>query len=149
MLTDKERENLANGKHSWKVFLLAFSFLIALSPFFLYHFYRNAERKAIRQDRSFTVGTISRLAYQNRKTRNWYATYATYQVGGVKFMCQGKAFDTLTAEQQKSLIGRQLPVIYEKSNPSNGELLSSERKFSRFNLVLPDSLTWTKSYFFD
>lgn len=149
MLTDKERADLARGKPSWKILLLAFSFLIGMSPVLFAEFYENLKRKAIRQDNSFTTATITRLEYKARKGRDWYATYAAYQVGGVSFVAKGKAFDTLTPEQRHSLIGRRLPVIYEKTDPSNAVLLSSARQFNRFDLNRPDSLIWTRLYFFD
>lgn len=149
MLTDKERADLAKGKPAWKIFLIAFSFLIGMGPILLGNFYKIAKRKAIRQDRSFATATITRLEYEARKGRDWYTAYATYQVGGTSFMAEGKAFETLTPEQRTSLIGRRLPVIYEKTDPSNGALLVSERQFNRFNLDRPDSLAWTRLYFFD
>ncbi len=140
MLTDKERADLAKGNPSWKIFLVAFSFLIGMLPIFGIHFYKIAKRKAIRRDSSFGTATITHLEYKARKGRHWYAVHATYWVDGTAFIGTGKAVETLTPEQRNSLIGRNLPVIYEKTDPSNGALLSSERQFNRFQLDRPDSL---------
>lgn len=134
---------------TWKIFLLSFSFLIAISPVVLYQFYRNARRDAIRQNRAFASAAITQLTYQSRKGRDWYKTYAVYQVGGTAFTCFGKAVRTLTARQRRLLVGRHLPVIYDKTNPANGQLLSDEGAFNRYGLDFPDSLDWTKSYFID
>lgn len=149
MLTEKEREDLENGKPSGKTFLMAFSILFVLIPISLRYFYDRAQRKAIRQNHSFATGVITRLAYRSGKGRNFYWAYAEYRVNGLPFTCAGKAFRTLRPAQRDSLVGIKLPVIYERSKPSNNQLLYSEAQFNRFNLTFPDSLSWTNLYFLE
>jgi hypothetical protein len=144
-----EEKEIRNVKFTWKMFLISFSFLIVLSPFFLYQLYRNKERRAIRKNQALTTARITALTYQRNKAKSWYRTLATYQVGNARFTCTGSASYTLSHPQRSTLIGAQLPVIYEKDNPANGELLVSERQFDRFNLSFPDSLAWTKAYFLE
>ncbi|HEY0109893.1 MAG TPA: DUF3592 domain-containing protein [Fibrella sp.] len=134
---------------TWKMFLLSFSALIGLMPIFLYGYYRNGERKAARQDPGFTTGVVTELTYRSIKHRRWYEATARFEVNSRVYTCSGKAAYTLTNEQRRSLIGVRLPVIYQRANPANSYLLSSERAFNRIDANLPDSLSWTKAYFTD
>ena len=48
-----------------------------------------------------------------------------------------------TSDCKEMLLKRQFPVIIEKDNPSNGQLLIFSEDFEEFGLAYPDSLKWT------
>ncbi|ARK13138.1 hypothetical protein A6C57_23915 [Fibrella sp. ES10-3-2-2] len=132
---------------TWKMALIAFSFLIAMIPTLVAGFLRNRERKASRQNQAFTMGTVTQFERGGNGKRSWYNAYADYRAHDRVYTCVGHATILLTKNQRDSLLGVRLPVIYEKDNPKNAHLLSGVRAFNRFNLDLPDSLSWTTSYF--
>ncbi|XWW44776.1 hypothetical protein JYG30_18780 [Fibrella sp. USSR17] len=132
---------------TWKMALISFSLLIALIPTLVAGLLRNRERKAIRQNPALTTGTVTRFERGSNGKRRWYNAYADYRAQDRVYTCVGHATISLTKHQRDSLIGVRLPVIYEKDNPKNAHLLSGVRAFNRFNLDLPDSLSWTTSYF--
>lgn len=43
-------------------------------------------------------------------------------------------------------VGRQLPVIYERGNPSNNDILVFPSNFEEYGLPFPDSLAWVKNF---
>lgn len=137
-------------RFTWKMFLLSFAFLIGMIPLFWYQFYRIYQYKAIARDRAFTGATVIRFGdHTTRAGHRWCSIEATYRVGNASHICAGKTSAVLSPEQRQLLVGTRLPVIYEKTDPSNSYLLSSKAVFDRFNLAFPDSLAWTKLYFTD
>ncbi|WP_221621997.1 DUF3592 domain-containing protein [Larkinella knui] len=130
-----------------KVILMAFTpvlLALAAAPK-LYTIY---ERKQIQNDQAFTVGTIERFNYERRKVRDVYRVDVQYNVDGKVFTAKSRAFWKLTKWQLDSVMKQKLPVVYEKSDPSNSIVLSTEERFGQFGLMLPDSLIWTRQYFY-
>ncbi len=130
-----------------KALLIAFIPLLLLLATIpkLYTIY---ERKQIQKDQAFTVGTISRFKYERRRSRDVYRVEVRYKVDGKMFTGRSRAFWSLTEWQLHSILEKPLPVIYEKNNPSNGVVLSTEEQFGHFELTFPDSLNWTRPYFY-
>ncbi|WP_375444836.1 hypothetical protein [uncultured Fibrella sp.] len=145
----EKKEDPQKVVFTWKMLLLSFSFLIGMTPILIGAFYRNSQRKAIREDQAFTTGTISKFVKTGNGKRRWYDAYADYRVNDRVYTCIGKAKSRLTEAQCNSLIGVRMPVIYEKKDPANAYLLTSTKAFNRFNFDLPDSLGWTAQYFTD
>ncbi len=145
----EKKDDSQKAVFTWKMLLLSFSFLIAMTPILISGFYRNSQRKAIREDQAFTTGTVSKFVKTGNRKRRWYNVSADYRVNERVYTCVGKAEIRLTKIQCDSLIGVRLPVIYEKNDPANAYLLTSTKAFNRFNFDLPDSLSWTAQYFTD
>ncbi|RYF55957.1 MAG: hypothetical protein EOO39_37340 [Cytophagaceae bacterium] len=132
---------------TWKILLITLSLPLAMIPALIAGFQRNSQRKAIRQNQDLTVGTVTRFERGSNGKRRWYNAYADYRANNRVYTCVGQASILLTKNQRDSLIGVRLPVIYERGNPENAHLLTGLRAFNRFNFDLPDSLSWTTSYF--
>ncbi len=132
---------------SSKVILMAFSHILlalAAAP----KFYTIYKRKQIQKDQAFTVGTISRFKYERGRARDVYRVDVQYKVDGKLFTGKSRAFWSLTEWQLDSLLEEKLPVVYEKADPSNSVVLSNEDRFGQFGFMLPDSLIWTRQYFY-
>lgn len=52
------------------------------------------------------------------------------------------AFPELKTGSEKFMLGKYLPVIFDKNDCSKNELLASSLKFKNLSLVIPDSLKW-------
>ncbi|RCR66443.1 hypothetical protein [Larkinella punicea] len=132
---------------SSKVILMAFSSLLlslAAAP----KFYTIYKRKQIQKDQAFAVGTISRFKYERGRARDVYRVEVQYNVDGKLFTGKCRAFWSLREWQLDSLLEEKLPVVYEKADPSNSVILSNEEQFGHFGLAFPDSLIWTRQYFY-
>jgi hypothetical protein len=131
-----------------KAFLIAFMPLLLLLATIpkLYTIY---ERRQIRKEPAFAAGTISRFETgQTRYRKRVYRVEVRYLINGKSFTEKCRAFHSLTEWQLHSLLEKQLPVIYEKDDPSNGVVLSTEEQFGHFGFTFPDSLIWTRQYFY-
>ncbi|MFC5412923.1 hypothetical protein ACFPMF_26605 [Larkinella bovis] len=127
--------------------LLAFTpllLLLAAAP----RMYSIYQRKQIRKESVVTVGTVSH--FELVKTRYWqyYRANTRFLVNEKSFVGKSRVIRTLSEGQLQGLRGETLPVIYEKGNPSNNVVLSTEEKFSQFEFMFPDSLHWTRQYFY-
>jgi hypothetical protein len=132
---------------SSKVILMAFSSLLlslAAAP----KFYTIYERKQIQKDQAFAVGTITRFKYERGRAKDVYRMDVQYEVDGKLFTGKSRAFWSLGEWQLDLLLKEKLPVVYEKSDPSNGVVLSTEEQFGHFELTFLDSLIWTSKYFY-
>lgn len=145
MITNKTKKR--SEWPSSKVILLSFSSL-ALSLLVIPKLLSIYERNQIQKDQVFTVGSITRFEYVKRKVRGHYRADIQYWVDGKPFTTQARAFHKLTSQQRYSLVNQRLPVIYEKKDPANSIVLSNEERFGSFGLMLPDSLIWTRQYFY-
>jgi hypothetical protein len=131
---------------SSKLILMMFSKLI-LCLVVIPKMYLIYQKKKIRRDREFTTATITRFERRTNRNKRYYLAHAQYQVDGQSFVSKGKVRITLTHWQLDSLLYTRLPIVYQKANPANNELLSTGRKFGWYGLALPDSLVWTRPYF--
>ncbi|GAB3319772.1 hypothetical protein GCM10027299_12670 [Larkinella ripae] len=130
-----------------KALLIAFTpllLLLATVP----KLYSVFQRKQIRKDPVMTVGTLSHFESVRTRYRHFYRAEVRFWVDGQSYVGKTRSFHTLTDQQLHDLLGQKLPILYEKSEPSNSVVLSTEEQFGHFEFHFPDSLRWTKSYFY-
>lgn len=131
-----------------KALLIAFTPLLILltaAP----KLYSIFQRKQIRKESVVIVGTVSNFEkIRLRYGQHYYRANIRFRVDGKSFVGTSRVFRTLTEWQRHALLEEKLPVIYEKSNPSNNVVLSTEEKFANFEFMFPDSLRWTRQYFY-
>jgi hypothetical protein len=83
---------------------------------------------------------IIRIGKVNRTYGN-YNYHFSFEVNGevISTYSRNGLPENITATE---LYGRKFPVIYQKSNPSNANILITKRDFERFDIPFPDSLQW-------
>lgn len=144
------REEVKLKQMDWppsKALLVAFTplllFLAAIPK--LHSIY---ERRQIRKNSAFAVGTVIRYELVRTKYKHFFRACVQYSVDGKPYSGTGRLNQRLTNQQLNGVLNEKLPVIYEKGNPDNGVVLANEERFGNFGLMFPDSLRWTRQYFY-
>ncbi|GAB3260869.1 hypothetical protein GCM10027347_25530 [Larkinella harenae] len=106
------------------------------------------ERRQIRKEPVVTAGTVTHFEKVSVRYGHYYRAYIRFRVDGKSFVGKSRVFRTLTEWQRHTLLEEKLPVIYKKSDPSNNVVLSTEEQFGHFEFMFPDSLRWTRQYFY-
>ncbi|MGA0559112.1 hypothetical protein ACO2Q8_20815 [Larkinella sp. VNQ87] len=145
------REEVKRKQLEWppsKVLLIALFAPLLLFLGTLPKLHSMYERRQIRKNSAMAVGTVVRYEYVKKKYRQYFRACVWYTADGKPFTVTARVQDRLSNQQLHAILNEKLPVIYEKGNPANGVVLANEERFGNFGLMLPDSLRWTRDYFY-
>ncbi|WPQ66305.1 hypothetical protein SIO70_15700 [Chitinophaga sancti] len=105
------------------------------------YYYVQQDRKRLFNNKIFTTGEIYDYTMVARSSATNFI--CRFYVGGVKY-----SFSQVVREVNRAyaddFVGKTFPVIYEKENPSNCELLLVPENFQQINMPFPDSLNWVR-----
>jgi hypothetical protein len=122
--------------------LAAVSILIGLGiVFFLRQKY---DKDHLRRNAVLTNVTISKY------TRNGKGNGGTFYFA---FVVKNKTYEkaigygALKPGLGNAFVGKNLPLIYDSTDPGNCDLLITSKDFNNYGFAFPDSLRWVEAYF--
>lgn len=131
--------NKINDRYTKVIFplmLVVISFLIA-------YYYVQQDKKRLYNNKVFTVGEINDYSRVAKSSATNFSF--RFSVDGVDYNIAQVVYGVDIAFGNE-FMGKTFPLIYEKGNPSNCELLILPVNFQHINLPYPDSLNWVKKY---
>ncbi|MOA25760.1 hypothetical protein D3C78_1465070 [compost metagenome] len=106
--------------------------------------YSHRKKNNLKDDMVITVGQIVNV-------RNGYKLNIDITYEFIRKQKKEEHSDlrvALSYAEGKELLYQYFPVIYQKSNPNNCQLLISPLDFKEYNIPYPDSLQWVKEKYF-
>ncbi|MES2702332.1 MAG: hypothetical protein V4649_06815 [Bacteroidota bacterium] len=71
-----------------------------------------------------------------------------FKVGAKKYTGD-KTYSQINKFKGDAFIGQTFLVVYSNKDPRNNQILITEDDYMQFRMQYPDTLLWTKKYFFD
>ena len=97
---------------------------------------------------SESVATIDSIYYVGGRSANHYNARYFFKVRGKEYFDNVPIGDekfSLSVLNQK-LLGKHLPLIYNRTWAINNRLLIKKTDYERFSIVMPDSLKWIDNF---
>ena len=110
---------------------------------------RSLEIKRIRSNplvRIATIDSVANIEYHGKGSYHHIEFHYYYTVQNDSFRC---SVQNDYNNYFPLIINKKIPVIVSQKDASEHQLLLFWSEYNKFNLVIPDSLKWTKKLFYD
>jgi hypothetical protein len=113
-----------------------------------YVVYALVAKRNLEKDHKLTIATTYDCSANGRGNAGRLNIEYTFNLNGEQFKATATLLTSELSEEdcKNYFMGKEFPVVYLPSNPSNSILLIRPKDFSRFGYTFPDSLNWVLKY---